>query len=190
MNKSVFQTLYIVINVVALVFSAILIVALMAPTMFVIMIKDDNQSSVAYFGPFNWHHDGKLKTYESVTGGFRFIQLMFVLATGASFFSSVFAVVGYLRKRFRRPAAISLLTTVPIQGILALSYTIQYIWTYFSKTFISLQRSILDIKIGPDSFPVPRLMYIVWAMTLVYFVLAIMVFVHKFTDERIDFDEK
>ncbi|KII61949.1 hypothetical protein RF11_06958 [Thelohanellus kitauei] len=69
-SKSVFQTLFIILDIVAFGSSVILLITLMIPMMFVIITHPLPDLDSAFFGPFNWYHDRTIKWYKSVTGIF------------------------------------------------------------------------------------------------------------------------
>ncbi|KII61944.1 hypothetical protein RF11_06953 [Thelohanellus kitauei] len=156
--------------------------------MFTLVIHHHSEREVAVYGPLHWSLNGQLMKYESVTMLFVFIQVMYVATCVASVIALYFAIVGYVIKRFQRLAGFFILATTLLQGILASSYTVQFVWAKHGGTLLSTHESIYLIKQKSDEFPVPSFIFCVLPMMFFFMALGLSVSRRKLIYEKMEID--
>ncbi|KII61946.1 hypothetical protein RF11_06955 [Thelohanellus kitauei] len=113
---------------------------------------------------------------------------MYVAVIVSSLAALCFTIVRYVKKRFQRPAGYFVYGTAVLQGILALCYTVQYIWAKNGGTFLSTHPTITLIKKQSEEFPVPNIIFYMWSMMFFFLSLGHTVFDRKFAYEKIRID--
>ncbi|KII61952.1 hypothetical protein RF11_06961 [Thelohanellus kitauei] len=177
MNITLFRAVVIIANIVTLMSSALMIITTTSPYMFMVTISRPPNSYTAYFGAFFWYDGYHYQLYERVTVGFRFIQVIFVFATLAAYVSSFVALVGYLKKEYKKPAGIFVLGSCNID--IGFSHTSGNIFVC-----IYVPAFIKTLTINSETLTPGRFLSFVWTVTALYASLGAMVRVHKFDDQE------
>ncbi|KII60234.1 hypothetical protein RF11_13397 [Thelohanellus kitauei] len=110
---------------------------------------------------------------------------MFVISTIASFFSAVLAIFGYRKPQFRKIVGGLILTSAIALGILSFAYTSKVIWLPDTIDFISSNLHSVPQHIKRNQYIPTLIIFLMWPMTIVFVMLGILLFVHKFEYEEI-----